>query len=342
MLQTRTFVAAPPQPKIMPPPNPPSSRSGKGKGKRKGRAPKENTKESSRKKRKTKGKGKARMDLEDHEESALSSGDDNVETGSEDHAHVSAPRRSGRMKKLLVGSYIEKDADADGDLATDPDAEMSIPPNDPTTPDVLHLPNLQHDEGLADSDQSNAMNQGEDHTLATDVDAVMHDTRSATNVIEIALEIEDEEQKPKPMLQLRYQGFGIYGHCLCVVVEPFPPIQSSSRAPSVALLRETSLRAPSLGFSPTTERLREGTPLFLPEHDRRSETPAPFRQQNPNSLFNHPRFDEAGADDDNGGMMEFSQALNPAGEFQAGGTVDNDDEMDAAVFFGDADEGREL
>jgi hypothetical protein len=224
---------------------------------------------------------------------------------------------------------------------------MVMPHDEPpetATVDAQHAPGLRDECPIEGDGQSNAIPvEGGDPTIAVDVDTVMHNTGSATSAIDLDLEIEDEEQKPKPMLQLRYQGFGIYGHCLCVVVEPFPPIRSSSRAPSVALLREASLRPPNLGITSIREQLREGTPLFLPDYDRRSETPAPIPQENSNSLFHHPIFDEAGVtDDDDSGMMEFSQVLNAAGDFRIGGAMDNDDEMDGAVFFGDADEGREL
>lgn len=161
-------------------------------------------------------------------------------------------------------------------------------------------------------------------------------------VLDVDLEI--EEEKPKPMLQLRYQGFSIYGHCLCVVVEPWPPFRSTSRASSVV---QDLPRAPSIAppeFVPTG--IRAKTPLFLPDDiDReRSETPAPFRGRpalSSRPSLDHPSFfDDSDDSGDDGGMMEFSQLLSAAGEFRAG-AADDDEDMDTAIFLGDADERRD-
>jgi hypothetical protein len=163
----------------------------------------------------------------------------------------------------------------------------------------------------------------------------------------IDLDIE-EEHKPKPLLQLKYQGFNISGNCLCVVVEPWPPIRAPSRAPSIAPIFSNTPRAQSIAppnFSHSVETTyRERTPLFLPDPDRgRSETPAPSlpgRVLPPVPLFND-TIDREIENSDDDGLMEFSQVLNYAGEHRAG-LVDEDDEMDGAVFFGDADEAREF
>ncbi|KAG6911203.1 hypothetical protein DXG01_003070 [Tephrocybe rancida] len=157
----------------------------------------------------------------------------------------------------------------------------------------------------------------------------------------------EEEQKPKPILQLRYQGFNLYGHCLCVVVEPWPPIRSMSRALSVAtVLREPSIAPPRsvLAQEPGT---RAKTPLFLPDDYReRSETPTLSRERSfhppATSSLLDPNFLEDSEDsDDDGGMMLFSQVLNNAGDVRAGAADDGED-MDTDIFFGDADEMKEL
>lgn len=62
-----------------------------------------------------------------------------------------------------------------------------------------------------------------------------------------------------------------------------------------------------------------------------------------------PAFDDAEREDpadvnldmEDDGLMAFSQALNSAGEFRTG-EANDDDEMDGAIFFADADEAREL
>ncbi|KAJ4498626.1 hypothetical protein C8R41DRAFT_119564 [Lentinula lateritia] len=169
--------------------------------------------------------------------------------------------------------------------------------------------------------------------------------KARAKTIHFSLEIEDEEEKPKPSLHLKYQGFKILGSCLCIVVEPWPPLRALSRAPSI--LRSTS-RAPSIAprdFVTANEaRARSKTPLFLPDPDERDRSATPFPDAihvRPFPLYDHEGV-EGGVDDtDYGGMMEFSQILNAAGDVRAG-ALDDDEDMEGAVFFGDADEIKEL
>lgn len=166
---------------------------------------------------------------------------------------------------------------------------------------------------------------------------------------------EGDEDKSKLALRLKYQGFNIHGRCLCVIIEPFSSIRAMTRelsrapslAPAMAPPGDFSLRAPSIAppdFVPSGGAARRAqTPLFLPEYDReRSVTPAPaFRQQRslpPVPLFNASMAD---SDSDDDAIMNFSQLLQSVGEYRAG-LVEDDDEIDGAVLFGDADETREL
>lgn len=170
---------------------------------------------------------------------------------------------------------------------------------------------------------------------------------AATAPIDLDL---DEEEKPKPVLQLKYQDFSIYGHCLCIVVEPYPPLRLASRGPSASraqsaapfALRELSVAPVSAN---TAARARAQTPLFLPDDDderERSVTPFPRRDTLPPvPLFHEVQDDDGREDTDNGGMMAFSQAMSAFTHLPAG-AVEDDDDMDGAVFFGDADEVREL
>ena len=157
------------------------------------------------------------------------------------------------------------------------------------------------------------------------------------------LEIEEEEE-PKPFMQLKYQGFSIDGYCLCVVVEPWPrPETDSSKQPTATGPRAAS-EVPA-NYLAAADKQRAETPLFLPESDaERGETPAPAMQPRHGTLPSVPAFTESSskletmeADDD---LVEFSQALNSGGNFLPG--LENDDEMDGAAFFGDADETREF
>ncbi|KAL0568850.1 hypothetical protein V5O48_013116 [Marasmius crinis-equi] len=169
--------------------------------------------------------------------------------------------------------------------------------------------------------------------------------RRAVKTVQFTLVAEEEEEKPKPVLQLKYKGFSIYGQCLCIVVEPWPPIRVSSRATSI--LRATPAPAPRessiapLEFVSALEaRARSKTPLFLPDIDEyeRGTTPFTSRQSLPPITTD---VDDDNDDDDNGGMMQFSQVLNRAGDNRAG-AIDEDEDMEGAVLFGDADEYKEL
>lgn len=232
-------------------------------------------------------------------------------------------RRSGRAKRLVAGGY-NNDGDVHEGGDQSPDVEMSETVPQETT-SIGPGPPLQDD--------------------------VLREPTPAPMEFDLEI-VEEEENKPKPMLQLKYQGFSIFGSCLCIVVEPWPPVRSSTRAPS--LMPTAPSRAPSIAppdFIPSggaSSRLRERTPLFLPDDDDdrgRSVTPAPSHQQR--LLPPVPLFDESEVyymdddDEDGGGMMEFSQVLNSAGDVRAGALYDDDD-MDGAVFFGDADEVKEL
>ena len=136
----------------------------------------------------------------------------------------------------------------------------------------------------------------------------------------IDLEVDSEEEKPKPILNLTYQGFNIYGHCLCVVVEPWPVIRSMTTSRSVA---DSSL------FQQRKSKPRdERSPLFLPEELQEDEEPIEISDGDSDS-------------DEISGMMEFSQVLRSVGDSRAGAANDDED-MDGSVFFGDADEFKEL
>lgn len=266
-----------------------------------------------------------------------------------------ALRRSGRAKKLVAGGYRQGDKDhSDTDARDDTEmANLSIESSRPPMDDAqMHiLEQCQSPEqsttvvkeesqegsfvGLPDTNSGQPLVEEEEESIA--------------EVPEIELVVDEEDTKPKPLLQLKYQGFNIFGNCLCVVVEPWPPIQNASRAPSIAPLFASAARAPSIAppdFTPSGQpeaAHRERTPLFLPDTDiGRSETPAPFNQPRvlpPVPLFNDPP--DQGMDDINeDSLMAFSQALNYAGDYRGG--VEDDDEMDGAVFLGDADEAREF
>lgn len=161
---------------------------------------------------------------------------------------------------------------------------------------------------------------------------------------DVELVVEEEEKKPKPLLKLKYQSFSISGHCLCVVVEPWPPQRPEARLRSLGLGASSRRGSLEPSLLPSNETgiagQRAKTPLFFPENDRASSE-APFTRKGPFPPV--PLFHDGNEDDDHSddGLMNFSQTLNAAGHMCAI-TADDDDDMDGAALFGDADEVREL
>ena len=166
-----------------------------------------------------------------------------------------------------------------------------------------------------------------------DIDSVLQEQS-----ITLRNDLDDEDEKPKLMLQPKYQGFEIYGHCLCIVVEPWPPIRAPSKLSSAPQTTSNAPRIAPTGGMPPPGYSREKTPLFLPDVDQ--EPPRAARRPSITSLLD-PGFLDDSDDSDYGGMMEFSQALTAAGDLRTG-AADDDEDTDAAMFFGDADEVKEL
>lgn len=107
-------------------------------------------------------------------------------------------------------------------------------------------------------------------------------------------------------------------------------------------------RAPSIApadFIPSAGAAqRARTPLFLPDWDderERSQTPAPRRNLPRVPLFLDEPEDNEDDEELGGGMFALSQVLQTVGNNTAL-LAEDEDEMDGAVFFGDADEAREF
>lgn len=146
-----------------------------------------------------------------------------------------------------------------------------------------------------------------------------------------------EEEKPKPVLRLGYKEFRIYGQCLCIVVEPWPPLQSVAET---HVGRAQSLVPSSRLFDHTAGGLtRRPTPLFLSDEDE-NERPQLASATSQSAMVEESIMEVD--EDEPHGMMEFSQILRVAGEFSAGIAADNDNEADGVMFFGDADEARDF
>ncbi|KAA1466333.1 hypothetical protein DENSPDRAFT_846802 [Dentipellis sp. KUC8613] len=348
LLKTRDFFLAPVS--SLPAPAPPSTTEPVPKtkaGKRKGKKSAESTSSDTRRKRQKKTASPA----EDLVEEAADGPDDTAMNISSS----GAPRRSTRARKPIRAAYLEAGEESDGgqddfnepdDAPQDLSAHANAPAEDSRADAALQETSdglvsvKDEDEGISDIGRlSGRTNQA---------------TRSSTldpqlGAFENAMYVDDEEPKPKLSMRARYQGFLINGRCLCVVVEPWPPVRSKSRAPSLAPMVDTTVRASSIAppdFVPSGghQEGRARTPLFLPDLDRdRSETPAPFRFRTlpPVPLFDDPAPDgnESGGDLEEDDLMSFSQMLTTTGGRAGGG---DDDDFDGAVFFADADEAREL
>ncbi|KIJ70060.1 hypothetical protein HYDPIDRAFT_35497 [Hydnomerulius pinastri MD-312] len=353
VIKSRYFVAAPPRSEVAPvpvappPPPPPPPPADKTK-KRRGNRPSVN--QPRRKRPKTKGKHKA---PDNHLDEGILSTEESEEDNDDEIEPQGAPselRRSRRQRRVIAGGYQENDEDDMEDVDAYQDVDMEPPPvssnvyREPPTNNVdasdnsapaLNVKSEDVDEallGVVEGD-TDADIDGDDQPLPT----------HATSDIDLVVE-EEEEKKPKPLLKLKYQSFTVSGHCLCVVVEPWPPQRAATRLRSVAPLGTGLLPPPSASSEASITEQRARTPLFLPEFDRApSEAPFPRERTLPPVPLFH---DDPPADDDDDGytsddLMDFSQVLNSAGHMMTV-TADDDDDMDGAVLFGDADEVREF
>ncbi|KAG8969973.1 hypothetical protein FRC03_012426 [Tulasnella sp. 419] len=187
---------------------------------------------------------------------------------------------------------------------------------------------------------------------------------------------EEEEEKPKPVMGLRYQGYTVPDICLAIIVEPRHPddrghSRASSREPSVTVRGTDGNLSRYLGagpigrlsITPAPEArkqtplplFREFTPLPGESDDFREKTPAPSgssapvmfgRAHSPIPAFNNDldsAFEgeypaELELDGEVEELLHFSQAMNPNRVGGIGG--EESDEDDARVLLADADEGR--
>ncbi|KAG1768113.1 hypothetical protein EDD22DRAFT_257171 [Suillus occidentalis] len=363
IIKTRSFVPAPPPlSKVnIPPPQPEKTKSRSGKRKSRASENKGAQAASGRKRRKTKGRSRAysedEEEEEEEEEEVISLSDSDSETDMIQGASRKTPattRRSQRTRKVPLGGYREDVEDLVEISPDEPlDVEMAAPTeftqrDEVPTEELSDHDVMDHNAEILTTVKQEDTERSLESTMETALDSetVVVTSEPSRPLIEVD---DEDDKKDKLALKLKYQGFNIFGRCLCVVVEPWPPIRSATRAPSVMPLTNEALRRSTIAppdFVPSNNNQRARTPLFLPEFDRgRSLTPAPFPRANtlpPVPVFNDPASD---SDDDGYGsddLMIFSQALNAAGGMHVAAADDDDDEMDGAVLFGDADEVREF
>lgn len=365
LIKTRRFTAAPPRekgrPAAQPAPEAADNEPAANTKKRTRTAKRSQQRPPAKKRHVAKGKGRQRVtDLDNSEEAiSLSSSEDEGRHAETDSANF-PPRRSTRTRKVAARGYRE---DAEDDTGDDDDIEMAAPEASnavPPSPEGL-APELD-DAELVSMDPTDDITpsaevktEQPESTLPSNEDDPIHiDDEPPAPTPPAApedtlLASDPEEEKPKPRMSLRYQGFSIRGRALCVIVEPHPPLRRPPRALSLAPTGIVAPRAPSIAppdFVVQGQRAR--TPLFLPEDDaERDATPAPWpaeRVRPPVPLFHGDAStggDDEDDDTDGGGMMVFSQILKSVGDY-ATGAAEDDDEIEGTVFLGDADEARGL
>lgn len=279
-----------------------------------------------------------------------------------------APRRSTRKRNIVTGGYQEDASNGgDGDVPHDPketvDEDIEMAEHEAQVPYEMANDAGMDDTGLIAMDQSEnttpapvkvKSEQPEptipetisrpDSPIAVDPDPPAAPLLTNRQAEPGSILVDsDEEEKPKPIMKLKYQGFSIGGRCLCVIVEPYPPLPKAARALSLAPTGLTGPRAPSIAPADfiLSGQQRGKTPLFLPEDDDRETTPAPWQGRMRPSLSRVQEAQDEADDEDDGGMLAYSQILQSVGEY-ATGAAEDDDDIEGAVFFGDADENREL
>lgn len=192
------------------------------------------------------------MQFESDEEGAIDIPTDEDEDNAVDREQAAAsevaPRRSTRKRNVVTGGYQEDASDGgDGDIPHDPketaDEDIEMAEDDAQVPYEMVNDAGMDGTGLIAMDQSeNATpapvkvksEQPEptipqtapqpDSPIAVDPDppAPPLPTNPEAGPDTILVD-SDEEEKPKPIMKLKYQGFSIGGRCLCVIVEPYPP-----------------------------------------------------------------------------------------------------------------------
>jgi hypothetical protein len=270
-------------------------------------------------------RGKVAEVVNSDEEESISASQNNIQATSD-----IPPRRSDRQEQTVtINTYKEASVEQEGDE----EIIMEDTPRDgePRFNDIY----------------SATVKQEEVDLVLNPVEQISPPSASEPT---IELEIEEGEAKPKPRLQLRYQGFDIAGRCLCVVVEPWPPIRarSVSRAPSMTPSARDPSIAPPEFLSSGSRAARGQTPLFLPDDEddeimgivASRSVPRMRKELPPVPAFDAPP--EERDDTDEGDMMQFSQVLRTSNSYRAGADAEEDDDLDGAVFFGDADEHKEL
>ncbi|KAF8640062.1 hypothetical protein AX17_001303 [Amanita inopinata Kibby_2008] len=205
---------------------------------------------------------------------------------------------TARSKKKRDGVVIQTD-EIGGNVS--PSATMSV------TADVYHL------EDDIDQDVRERIEAGSPSRNTSEVGLDF----SAGDIADI------QEEKPKPQLQIRFQGFQLYGKCLCVVIEP---------------LAEEAIPTPNR--SPATEVGRAKTPLFLPDLDHDVSDPLSLLAKRIPSFGNQASNNDTGRT--RAGMVAFSQRLGAMEDYITSLAGNDVEDVSPEALVDDADDVDEL
>lgn len=152
----------------------------------------------------------------------------------------------------------------------------------------------------------------------------------------------DDEVKPKLALRLKYQDFTLFGRCLCVIVEPWPPIHAVPTQSATPVAQPSDVQDTGATSSTPRSISYAKTPLFYPDSEDDDNLSDVSSKHSGSPLATQTIFSNISRGDRFDGIIQFSQSLNATHPAAIRGNMEEDDEIDGAVFFADADEAREL
>ncbi|KAF8605420.1 hypothetical protein BDV93DRAFT_521734 [Ceratobasidium sp. AG-I] len=326
LIKTRDFVPVAaskrsPTPSLerTPTPEPPKKKRGKAaKGK-----PKRAPKTKSRPRVSSAAKKRKRVEADEEEDAEMSDAwsnlDDSIEGSQvgEPEGGAAAPpslaptRRSARQKNnpqieaVDVDEDMEQDTTAAPSTTQDPQPMVIVKPEPDDTSALANLLPISMEDESTPAPHSPSLKPPSEHIM-----------------------VEDEEEKPKQELRLKYAGHVIPSRCICVIAEPWPALPTPAQLASQATRRQRRPTSP-----PPTTNTR---PLFRADSDDEEEGGNKAPPKSPS-----PEFD---SDDEEGRLRMFSQMINKVGERRSGVAARGGmDEFEDDALYGDADEeGRNI
>lgn len=295
-----------------PTPEPPKNKRGKA-AKRK---PKRVPKVKSRPRVASAAKKRKRVEADEEEEDAEMSDawsdlDDSIHgsQGGETDEDVAAPSNSAPTRRSIRQKNVRQVHDVDEDMEQDEAAA----PSTPQDPQPAVIVKSEPDDASALADLLPISMEDE----STPAPRSQSSKPPSEHIM-----VDDEEEKPKQELRLKYAGHVIPSRCICVIAEPWPALPTLAQLASQATKQR---RKPTSPQPPTNAR-----PLFRADSDDEGEG------GNAGPRSPSPEFD---SDDEEGRLRMFSQMINKVGERRSGVAARGGmDEFEDDALYGDADE----